>query len=113
MKAHIDFETRSCVDLTKTGVHIYAEDPTTDVWCMSYAIGDGPVATWVPGKPFPEELDGLELHAWNAQFERVIWREVMTPRYGWPEQPLEAFVCTMAAAYAMGLPGSLDQSAGA
>lgn len=111
MKVHLDFETRSAVDLTKTGVHIYAVDPTTDVWCACYSIGDGPVQTWVPGQPPPQFPPDVEIHAWNAQFERVIWREVMVPVYGWPALPDEAFHCTMCAAYAMGLPGKLDQAA--
>jgi DNA polymerase len=115
MKVHIDFETRSCVELPDTGVHIYAEDPTTDVWCMAYALGDGPVQGWLPFEEAPEDLmiaiqGGAELHAWNAQFERIIWREIMVPRYGWPELDLERWHCTMAAGYAMGLPGSLDMA---
>lgn len=111
MKISLDFETRSRVDLKKTGAHIYAQDPTTDIWCACYSIDGGPVQSWVPGDPVPLEFadPDAEIHAWNAQFERVIWREVLTPRYDWPEVRLEQFHCTMAAAYAMGLPGSLDQ----
>ena len=29
---HRDYETRSAADLKVTGVHKYAEDPSTDVW---------------------------------------------------------------------------------
>ena len=35
-----DFETRSIIDLPKTGVNIYADHPYTDAWCMAYAFGE-------------------------------------------------------------------------
>ena len=44
----IDFETRSKADITRTGAYRYAQDPTTDILCMAYAIDDGPVQLWVP-----------------------------------------------------------------
>ena len=36
----IDFETRSTVDLKKTGVYPYAEHESTDIWCMAWAFDD-------------------------------------------------------------------------
>jgi DNA polymerase bacteriophage-type len=78
----IDFETRSVVDLPKTGVHIYAEDPTTDVWCMAWAFDDEPVEIWIKGEELPERIrDHVEsgglVGAWNAAFELAIWNKVM------------------------------------
>jgi DNA polymerase len=113
---HIDFETRSTVDLKKTGVYVYAEDPTTDVWCACYAIDDGPVHTWRPGQSPPAEivehvLDGEPIFAHNANFERVVWKHVLTPRYGWPEPTIDQWHCTMVAAYALALPGRLEDAA--
>lgn len=112
----VDFETRSTTDLRKSGVYRYAEDPHTDVWCMAYRISDGPVKVWTMGQPFPSELrssldNGAYLRAWNAQFERVIWQRIMTPRHGWPEMPNDRFVCVMVLGKAAGLPGSLAQAA--
>lgn len=118
-KLHIDFETRSTADLKKTGVHVYATDPTTDLWCAAYAIDDGPVELWVPGEPCPPAIvdhilfDDGPVIAHNAPFERNIWRHILTPRYGWLEVPLERWRCTMAMAYAMSLPGSLENAAAA
>ena len=111
----IDFETRSTVDLKKTGVHIYAKDPTTDVWCAAYAFDDEPVQLWLPGDPCPWPLfehvfDGGLVSAFNAAFERIIWREIMGPRYGWPVPRLEQYRCTMAMSLAMALPGSLEEA---
>jgi DNA polymerase len=117
IELHIDFETRSAVDIKKTGAYRYAEDPSTDVWCAAYAIGNGPVRIWVPGDPCPKEIvdacaNGV-LYAHNAAFERVIWRHVMAPRYNWPEPRTDQWRCTMVMAYAMSLPGSLEMAAAA
>lgn len=115
---HIDFETRSTVDLRKTGTYVYAESDTTDVWCAAYALNDDPVSLWVPGGPCPPEIEGHVragglVTAHNAAFERVIWRHILTPRYGWPEPSLEQWRCTMAMALALSLPAGLDDLAGA
>ncbi len=118
MKAniHIDFETRSVVELKKTGVYVYAESPTTDVWCCAFAIGDDPVELWLPGQPYPRSLAdavaaGGLLHAWNAMFDRVIWRDIMVPRYGWQPTTIRQWRCPMSAALAMGFPGALKYAA--
>jgi DNA polymerase bacteriophage-type len=116
--AHIDFETRAAVDLKKTGVYRYAEDPDTDVWCAAYAIGNGEVKLWKRGEPCPPEIvqhiaAGGPWQAHNANFEITIWREILAKRYGWPEPRLEDWSCTMAMAMSMSLPGSLDAAAGA
>ena len=37
----LDFETRSRCDLRSRGVYNYAQDPSTEVSCMSYAFDDG------------------------------------------------------------------------
>lgn len=118
MTLHIDFETRSTVDLKETGVYVYAEHPTTDVWCAAYARNDEPVKLWTPGQPVPLEIIGAmhvgeTLVAHNAAFERIIWRYILAPRYGWPEPKLEQWRCTMAMALAMSLPGSLGGAAAA
>jgi len=113
----IDFETRSAVDLTKTGVYAYAHDLTTDLWCACYAFGDDPVHVWLPGEPCPGEIVehvmmGGEIVAHNAAFERIIWRYILSdPKYGWPEPATEQWRCTMVMAYALALPGSLENAA--
>ena len=107
LKAHIDFETRSAVDLRKAGMHRYAEDPTTEIVCMSWRLGDGPVQRWRPGEPTPSEIFWPGVVAHNAGFERCIWN-AKTP-YGWPELEIAEQDCTMARAAAM---GALRQVAG-
>lgn len=115
---HIDLESRSTVDLRRAGAHVYAESPETSVWCAAYAIGDGPVELWTPDQPCPDvirthvEAGGL-IHAFNANFERLMWRGILTPRHGWPQPKLEQWRCQMAAAQSMSLPGSLANAAAA
>jgi hypothetical protein len=114
---HLDLETRSTVDLKVAGPWVYAQHPSTDLWCACWAIGDGPIQTWRPGDPPPSPLvehvtAGHPLVAHNAMaFERVIWRHILAPRYGWPEPALEQWHCTAALAAAMALPRSLNEAA--
>lgn len=112
---HIDFETRSNVDLRKSGVYPYAEHPSTGIWCMAWALGAGPVNVWRPGTAPPAELvaairSGAPCYAHNAQFERVVWNAKMAA-YGFPVPALEQWYCTAAMAAAMALPRSLGDAA--
>jgi DNA polymerase len=120
----IDFETRSVLELPDVGVYVYAEHPTTDIWCMAWASDDEEPAIWTPADvdgpgylyPLPQRIldhidAGGEIRAWNAQFERIIWREIMVKRYGAPAVALEQWVCSAAEAAAMALPRRLGQAA--
>lgn len=111
---HIDFETRSVIDLRKCGIYKYAQHTSTDINCMAWAIDDEPVELWEPGDPIPEALievidnDHL-VAAWNAQFERLIWNEVLA-RHGFPRLPIERFYCVAALSRARGYPGRLEKA---
>lgn len=114
----LDLETRSVLDLKKVGVYVYAEHPTTDVWCAAWAFDDEPWTIWTPGMPVPDRIrrhieSGGLIHAWNVNFERVIGWAILTPRYGWPRAKLEQYICTMARAQAMSFPGALANAASA
>lgn len=119
--AHIDFETRSTCDLKARGVHAYATDPTTDIWCLAFQFDGEAVMLWHPDMPETNALRELALHvemggivkAHNAAFELAIWNEVFAKRYGMPALNPEQVRCTMAQAYAMSLPGSLENAAAA
>ena len=108
---HIDFETRSIVDLKKAGLDIYAKHCTTDALCMAYCLDKGPVKLWIYGQPFPKELKNQKIAAHNASFECYIWNFVCVPKYGWPPLPLANCDCTMIRGYSMGLPGHLANAA--
>src|SRR6516165_6260906 len=109
-----DYETRSTLDLTKVGAWKYAGDVSTDVWCVAYAVDDGPVKTWLPGQPIPEEFQiaatdpDWVVVAHNDSFERAIEERILGPRYGWPLIPIERHRCTMAMALAAALPAKLE-----
>lgn len=113
----VDFETRSTIDLRRSGVYPYAKHENTDVWCVAYLMpGESEARVWRPGDPVDQELakwitDGREMRAWNANFERVIWNEIMVPRYDWPATTIEQWFCTAADARAMALPGQLGDAA--
>jgi DNA polymerase len=101
----VDFESRSRCDLKSKGVYNYAQDPTTDVLCMSYAFDDGEVQTWLPHDEFPAAVrnhTGL-IYAHNAAFERLIFWYVLQIDF-----KLEQFCCTAAQARANCAPGSLE-----
>lgn len=113
----VDFETRSTIDLRRSGVYPYAKHESTDIWCVAYLIpGDEKPRVWRPGDALDPELvewaaGNRPMRAWNANFERVIWNEIMVGRYGWPETTIEQWFCTAADARAMALPGQLGDAA--
>lgn len=112
----IDFETRATVDLRATGVYPYSKHTDTDVWCMAWAFDDEEPQLWTPSDARPGRISehikkNGEVRAWNAQFERLIWQEIMVPRYGFMPVNLEQWVCSMAEGAAMALPRSLDGAA--
>jgi DNA polymerase len=116
---HRDIETFSTLNLAKTGPWKYAGDPSTGVWCVAYAVDDGPVQIWAPGQPIPEEFQiaardlAWTVTAHNDSFEASIEERILAPRCGWPLVPIERHRCTMAAALAGALPGGLDKVAAA
>lgn len=109
-------ETRSTVELSTAGVYPYAVHPTTHIWLFAYAFDDEAPEVWFAGQPLPDRIAahievGGELRAWNAGFERVLWREQLSKVYGFPEPMLAQWWCTAAEAAAMALPRGLDQAA--
>ena len=115
MTIHGDWETRSTTDLTKSGVHRYAEDPNTRPWLLNYSIAGGPVQSWRYGDGPPLDLlcaleEGMTFTAHNAAFERVIWNACMVRDFPWAQLiPIEQMRCTMVRALTVALPGSLDK----
>lgn len=117
LHTHIDFETRSTVDLRKTGADVYARHASTEVLCVGWCHGDTGVAVGTADNmayivnEYVEK--GHTFVAHNAPFELAIWNHVCVPKYGWAPITADRFVCTMAMAYAMALPGSLEGAAAA
>ena len=112
---HLDVETYSRADLKKVGAYAYFEEPSTDLWCAAYSFDDGEVALWQPGEECPAAIrthimtDGI-ITAWNAAFERLAWKFLLAPKYGWPQPDDTQFRCTMTQALGMNLPGKLEHA---
>lgn len=106
----VDLESRSRCDLLSRGVYNYAQDPSTELLCMSYAFDDEDVTTWTPDQPFPTRvaLHRGQIRAHNAAFERLFFWYVICPDFGVPEPALEQFYCTATQARANCAPGSLE-----
>ena len=109
----LDYETRSRCDLPSRGGYNYAQDPSTEIICMAYAIGDDEVSLWTPDQPFPQQVADLiaaggQLRAHNAGFDRLITEFVLCPDFGVPLPKLEQWYCTAAQARANCAPGSLE-----
>lgn len=110
----IDVETFSSVDLKSCGLHKYVESPDFEILLFAYAYDDEPV-TVIDLTDFQEVPDTL-LHdlsdpfvtktAFNAAFERASIKR----HFGVECNPYQ-WRCTMVHAMALGLPGSLEQSA--
>ena len=124
----IDLETKSDIDIAKSGVYRYADSPDFDILLFAYSVDDAPVQVvdLACGEQLPEEIlnalmdDRIQKHAFNASFERVclsVWLRRNYPErfvsYGSPEDACgnylnpNAWRCTMVAAAYLGLPLSL------
>ena len=118
-KLMIDLETKSDIDIAKSGVYRYADSPYFDILLFAYSVDDAPVQVvdLACGEQLPEEIlnaltdDRIQKHAFNASFERVclsVWLRRNYPErfvsYGSPEDACgnylnpNAWRCTMVAA---------------
>lgn len=102
--------------LEAVGAAVYSEHPSTEVLCLQYDLKDGKGSRlWVPGlMENPEELfahieSGGLLEAHNSMFEFLIWNNVCTRIYGWPELPLKQLRCSASKCRAFSLPSKLAQ----
>ena len=127
-KLMMDLETKSDIDIAKSGVYRYADSPYFDILLFAYSVDDNPVQVvdLASGERLPEEIlnaltdDRIQKHAFNASFERVclsVWLRQNYPErfvsYGSSEDACgnylspNAWRCTMVAAAYLGLPLSL------
>lgn len=121
-RSHLDFETRSAVDLKIVGAARYARHPSTDIICLSYAKHDEEpecldTRQVYDGAFIPAVNDFLTtglgyMTAHNAFFEQCVYQYILVERYGYPalDDP-RMWDCTMARALACGLPAKLENLA--
>jgi DNA polymerase bacteriophage-type len=131
MTTHLDFETRSFVKIQETGAWRYAEDPSTEILCIAFAVDDGPVKL-IPWFDLDEEekdptsmfatAEVIELAklaededmiftAHNAFFEQSIWRNILVKLFGWAKIKIRRWRCSAAKAAACALPRALGKAA--
>jgi hypothetical protein len=110
-----DIETGSVLDVGDVGAWVYSLHPETRVWCLSWAVDDGPVQITIPGRDPPpaEWVEAIgnpdwKFGAFNAGFERAITLHILGPRFGYPVPSLDQYVCSQAQALSLALPASLE-----
>ena len=106
---HIDLETRSGADISKTGSYKYLQDPDFRILLFGYKIDDDPVEVidLTEDEKLPDEIvtilqNPLYIkHAYNAAFE---WYALNRAGY---RTPIEQWQCTMVHALYCGYPAGL------
>lgn len=108
---HIDIETYCELDLLETGVYAYASHPSFEILLFAYGYDTGPVTCIdmtceeIPYEVIRDiECEDVIKVAHNANFEMTCLAEGL----GLVIEPSE-WMCTMAMAMNLGLPGSLAQ----
>lgn len=111
-RLHLDFETRSELDLQERGLHNYATHPSTQVLMLAWTLNDRAVQLWEPHRgEMPAELAEaladpfVEKPAWNSPFERTIFRHVLKM-----DIPVDEWVDPSVWARYLSLPAGLEDA---
>ncbi len=119
-RVYIDLESRSRVNLLKAGHYRYAEDASTEILCIAWAVDDGPVRLWTQWDDSCDSLDDLitlmeipsvELSAYNAGFERTMFNGQAGQALGIPETPVSRWRDTAVQSALHALPRAMGECA--
>lgn len=133
MRMHLDFETQSHLELSEVGSYAYCNHPSTRITHAAWRIEGAKETNLFQAHRDPELFMLWELYdtlqgvvaadiprgvvAHNAAFELQVCLYTLTRMLGIDPSDFKLhprhFDCTMARAFCMGLPGSLDQCAAA
>ena len=126
----LDLETKSSVDIGKSGAYKYAESPDFAILLCGVSVNHGPITVYdlACGDTVPEEIiaalsdDRVTKWAYNASFERVclsVWLRRNYPQhfrsYSIPGDPVQNYLdpaswkCTLVWAAYNGLPLGLEK----
>ena len=126
----LDLETKSSVDIGKSGAYKYAESPDFAILLFGVSINHGPITVYdlACGDSVPEEIiaalsdDQVTKWAYNASFERIclsVWLRRNYPQhfrsYSIPGDPVQNYLnpaswkCTLVWAAYNGLPLGLEK----
>ncbi len=109
---HLDFETRSEVDIWKVGAWNYSVHPSTEILCMAISINNEQVDLYTQEHALIGNLPKDAIFtAHYSMFENYIWHNILVKKFGWPKIPLKQWRCTAAQAAAHALPRSLKNAA--
>lgn len=113
-RLYLDIETYSPVDIGRSGVYRYSEDPSFRILLFGYAVDDGDVNVidLAAGEEIPDAIieairdENVIKWAHNASFERVcLSRYLRLPAHEY--LPPESWRCSMVWSAYLGLPLSL------
>lgn len=112
MRLHIDVETYCDLNLKDVGLDLYSIHPSCEITLFSWAIDDEAPRLWDRSQnpDMPEQLlmllldDDVEVHAFNAQFERIILLRTLGI-----EINIRRWRCTMVHAYMLSFTGDLAE----
>lgn len=112
---HVDFETRCAVKLQDVGAYRYTRHKSFGPICLGWSWRGVKKLlidfTRIDPDLLVAALDPDAIFcAHNVHFDRQVWEIVMVP-LGYPSIPLDRWRCTMAKAYAHGLPAKLETCA--
>lgn len=140
-KVHLDFETRSKIDVTDVGPWRYSMDPSTTVLCLCYRFHsedgkfykatitkddfenyfDNNVMSFETEKFTLERIHVLQqlalrpdvrFEAHNSMFEYCMWNNVLAKRFHFPAlEDFDRWECTASKAAVHALPRSLGKCA--
>ena len=129
-KLMIDLETKSDIDIAKSGVYRYADSPYFDILLFAYSIDGQPVQVidTANGEEIPENIlaalvdENVIKMAFNVNFERVCLSKYLRKNYPQYFQSYsidedtvgdflnpESWHCSMIHARTLGLPSSLAE----
>lgn len=129
-KLMIDLETKSDIDIAKSGVYRYADSPYFDILLFAYSIDGQPVQVidTANGEEIPENIlaafadENVVKRAFNCNFERVCLSKYLRKNYPQYFQSYsidedtvgdflnpESWHCSMIHARTLGLPSSLAE----
>ena len=129
-KLMIDLETKSDIDIAKSGVYRYADSPYFDILLFAYSIDGQPVQVidTANGEEIPENIlaalvdENVIKRAFNVNFERVCLSKYLRKNYPQYFQSYsidedtvgdflnpESWHCSMIHARTLGLPSSLAE----
>lgn len=109
MSTFLDFETRSNINIKKSGAYRYAVDPSTDLICCGIKVGEGPTIIWKPESTYlPEIVPPVYAH--NATFDYYIYNYIAEPKYNFPKLHKSDWIDSMAICQMLSLPAALAKA---